>query len=308
MIPPSIFVKTVEAKKKADAAVLGTLQGLMTGMNFAAGAKQPAAPGGGAGKEARQRPGTTDESYASRVSKVIAIGVLTLALAAALVGMNWGGAWKALAKEQSVKPGINTQWKSRDVAPLIQTLESESREIYREREKLAALVGLKPGAAVADVGAGSGFMVELFARSVGPQGKVYAVDINPVLLGRIAKRAQDAGLTNVRTVVTPENGVDLPRNSVDVMFLCDTYHHLEYPKSSLRGIRQALRKNGNLIVVEFRRVPGQSPDWLLEHVRADQKQFTQEITKAGFRLVREEEAPFLTENYVLRFRKRPDGN
>lgn len=294
MIPPTIF-KVLEAKRQARAAAGETLRAWVT-------------RGSGAGKEMRPRPGTTDESYAARVGGVIWVAVVTLALAGALVGMNWGGASRGSGREQSVKPGINTQWKSRDVDPLIQTLESESREIYREREKLAALVSLKPKMDVADVGAGSGFMVELFAKQVGPQGKVYAVDINPALLGRIARRVQEAGLTNVRTVVTSEVAVDLPRNSVDVVFVCDTYHHFEYPKSSLRGIRSALRKNGELVVVEFRRVPGHSPEWLLNHVRADQETFTQEIAKAGFRLVREEEAPFLTENYVLRFRKRPDGN
>lgn len=304
MIPPGILQKTWEAKKKANAAVLGTLQGLMTGMGQAAGGKEPAstATGGGAGQEVRQRPGTTDQSYASRALGVLAVATIALVLAGTLAAVNWGGARRG--QEQSVKPGINTQWKSRDVDPLIQTLESESREIYHQREKLATLVGLKPGMDVADVGAGSGFMVELFAKQVGLRGKVYAVDINPVLLGRIARRARDAGLINVRTVVTPEDAVDLPQRSVDVVFLCDTYHHFEYPKGSLRGIRRALRRNGELVVVEFQRVPGRSPEWLLNHVRADKETFTREIAKAGFKLVREEPAPFLMENYVLRFQKR----
>jgi SAM-dependent methyltransferase len=224
-----------------------------------------------------------------------------LLLAAALLA-----AWAAPAgaQEQSVKPGINETWKSKEIQPLINTLESESREIYAERAKLADLMGLRPGMRVADVGAGSGFMAEEFARRVGAGGKVYAVDINPALLERVAQHAKAQGLANVETVVTREDSVDLPAASVDVIFVCDTYHHFEYPQKSLAGIHRALRPGGELIIVEFHRTEGKSEGWVLEHVRAGQQEFTREIEAAGFALVRVEPTPFLTQNYVLRFRKK----
>lgn len=206
---------------------------------------------------------------------------------------------------QGMPPGLNDTWKSPDVDPLIGRLESESREIYRERVKLAALVGPKPGSAIADVGAGSGFMVEEFAKLVGAKGKVYAVDINPKMMERVAQRAKQLGFGNVETVVTREDSVDLAPASVDIVFVCDTYHHFEYPEKSLTAIHRALRAGGELVVVDFHREPGKGNPQMREHVRAGKDQFIKEITEAGFALAADHSAPFLSENYVLRFRKKP---
>ncbi|GEM_PF-359067 len=225
-------------------------------------------------------------------------------LAGALLAANWGGAQPS--GSLSVKPGINAEWKSTHIAPLVAQLEDESREIFARRGELAALVGLKPGMDVADVGAGSGFMSELFAQQVGPEGKVYAIDINAALVGHVTRRAREAGLTNVVPVVTTDDRITMYQKSVDLAFVCDTYHHFEYPRSSLRSIRRALRNRGTLIVVDLRREPGTSPDWVIQHVRLGKDEVIREIESAGFRFIREEAAPFLTENYVLRFQKRGD--
>lgn len=237
-------------------------------------------------------------------TKIRSIGLALLALLLASFSAGVSPYTTAGAQEKSVKPGINDMWKSGEIAPLVERLEAESREIYTERSKLADLVGLREGMSVADVGAGSGFMVEEFARRVGSSGKVYAVDINEKLLERIAARAKEQHTMQVRTLLTREDSVDLRPATVDLVFLCDTYHHFEYPQKSLAGIRSALRDGGELVVVEFKREPGKTEDWLLEHVRANQEEFTREIEAAGFTLVRVESAPFLSENYVLRFRKK----
>ncbi len=205
---------------------------------------------------------------------------------------------------QSPPTGINDTWKSPDIDPLVNRLETESREIYHERAKLAALVAPKEGSAIADVGAGSGFMVEEFAKLVGPKGKVYAVDINPKMMERVAQRAKQMGYPQVLTVVTREDSVDLPPASVEIVFVCDTYHHFEYPQKSLAGIRQALRSGGELVIVDFERIPGRTDGSMMNHVRAGKEEFTKEITAAGFALVADQPTPFLKDNYVLRFRKK----
>ncbi len=211
----------------------------------------------------------------------------------------------APAQEKSVKPGINEEWKKPDIKPLVERLETESREIYHERENLAGLAGPKPGAVVADIGAGSGFMTELFAKMVGPRGKVYAEDINPKLLELISKRAAEQGLKNIQTVLGKETSIELPANSVDLIFLCDAYHHFEYPKNMLASIYKALRPGGQIVLVEFERIPGKSPAWMIEHTRAGKEVFAKEITDAGLELINDHKVVFLKENYVLRFRK-PD--
>jgi ubiquinone/menaquinone biosynthesis C-methylase UbiE len=208
------------------------------------------------------------------------------------------------ASEPAVPPSLNEPWKSENIDPLVRMLEAESREIYVHRELLAALVGAPAGAAVADVGAGSGFMVELFARDVGPTGKVYAVDINPTMLELVERRAREDGVANIVTVLADEDHTRLPPNSVDIVFICDTYHHFAFPEATMRSVWEALRPGGQLIVVEFHRIPGRSPEWVFEHVRAGEEEFTREISSFGFALSNRHDLPqYFAQNYILRFRR-----
>jgi predicted methyltransferase len=87
------------------------------------------------------------------------------------------------------------------------------------------------------------------------------------------------------------------------VFVCDTYHHFEFPQATLASIHRALRPGGELVILDFVREVGVSRDWILEHVRAGEAVVTQEVVAAGFTLVRREATPFLRENYVLRFRR-----
>lgn len=223
-------------------------------------------------------------------------------LAAALLGAGFIQS-PPVAPEQSVKPGINERWKSEEIDPLVAILEAEGREIYEQREQIAALVGPRKGSVVADVGAGSGFMAEIFARLVGPEGKVYAVDNNALLMKRLAQDAAARGIANLEVVVCGEREVNLVPNSIDLVFICDTYHHFEYPKSTMKSIREALRPGGQIVVVDFYRIEGVTPPWLMEHVRAGEEVFTQEIIDAGFELINAHYPPDLPLNYILRFRK-----
>jgi predicted methyltransferase len=97
--------------------------------------------------------------------------------------------------------------------------------------------------------------------------------------------------------------VELPQASVDLAFVCDVYHHFEYPSSSLASLRRAIRPGGTLVVIDFHRIPGKSSDFILKHVRAGQDVFTAEIEQAGFELVEELAIDGLSENYALRFRR-----
>ncbi len=206
-------------------------------------------------------------------------------------------------QESSVRPGINAEFLKADldVTQWTERFEREGREIYDQRHRIVEALGLKPGQRVADVGAGSGLFTLLFGERVGPRGRVYAVDIVPGFLEQILQRAQAAGLRNVQTVLGTERAVGLPPRSVDLVFVCDTYHHFEYPRAMLASIHRALRPGGRLVLVEFRRVPGESSDWVLNHVRAGEEVFTAEIEAAGFKKIGR--ADFLRENYLVRFRK-----
>jgi SAM-dependent methyltransferase len=94
----------------------------------------------------------------------------------------------------------------------------------------------------------------------------------------------------------------LPANSIDVAFISDTYHHFEFPLKTMQSIHRALRPGGRVIIVDFRRIPGVSSEWVMNHVRAGQEVVEEEITQAGFRKVREAEG-LLQENYLVVFEK-----
>lgn len=209
----------------------------------------------------------------------------------------------AAPPEKSIRPGVNAEFlkPSLEVGQWVERFEREGREIYSQRHQIIKAAGIRRGSAVADIGAGTGLFTPLLADATGPKGMVYAVDIVQDFLNLIEKRAVAAGLRNVRTVLCTERSVELPKDSVDLAFICDVYHHFEYPHSSLASLHRALRPGGELILVEFKRVPGQSSDWVLNHVRAGQAVFADEIEAAGFKKV--QEIDLLKENYILRFRK-----
>lgn len=209
------------------------------------------------------------------------------------------------APEASVKPGINDSFldSSLDPQTFVQRFEVESREIFANRARIARQVGLHQGMAVADVGAGTGLFTMMFARDVGEEGKVYAVDISQRLVDHVRDRVAQSGLRQVQPVLCTDRSIELATASVDTVFVCDTYHHFEYPQATLRSIHEALRPDGTLVVVDFERIPGVSREWLLDHVRAGKEVFTAEIEAAGFRKSEEVAIEGLRENYFLRFTK-----
>lgn len=210
------------------------------------------------------------------------------------------------APPPSVKPGINKDFLDPALDPqkFVERFETESREIFTERAAIVSMVGLQPGQSMADIGAGTGLFTLPFAEAVGPKGRVYAVDIAPAFVERIEQLAAERGVRNVEGVVCAEDDARLPKDSIDVAFVCDTYHHFEYPAQTLASIHRALRKGGELVVVEFHRIEGVSREWCLSHVRAGQEVFVSEILAAGFEQLAQDQLPGLKENYVVRFRKR----
>jgi SAM-dependent methyltransferase len=209
----------------------------------------------------------------------------------------------AALEEKSVRPGINEEYLKPGVQATqwVERFEREGREVYVHRDRIVDSARIRPGMSVADIGAGTGLFVPLLAERAGARGTIYAVDIVPDFLRHIEKRSAEAGQKNVRTVLATERSVELPANSIDLAFICDVYHHFEYPQHSLSSIHRALKPGGELVMVEFKRIPGESSDWILNHVRAGQEVFTAEIEAAGFEAV--EEFDFLKDNYMLRFRK-----
>lgn len=211
----------------------------------------------------------------------------------------------AFAQDASVKPGINDKFLDPNLKAdeWTQKFETESREIFHQREKIVAAVGLKPGMSIADIGAGTGLFTLPFAQAVGPKGHVYAVDIAKNFLSHIQARAVKAQAANVSTVQCTPRSVELPEASIDLAFICDVYHHFEYPQDSLASLHKALKPGGQFVLIDFKRIPGVSSDFVMGHVRAGQEVFEAEVTAAGFEKVAET-TDVLKENYFVRFKKK----
>jgi ubiquinone/menaquinone biosynthesis C-methylase UbiE len=229
----------------------------------------------------------------------LAMGV-NLVLVAAAFGWTQTPSEPSPAQSKA-DPKINEPFKRPDVKAYVKKFESEDRETYVRRNEIVAALELSPGMTVADIGAGTGLFTRLFAEKVGATGKVYAVDVSPQFLAHIAAEAKSRGRKHVVTVQGSQNTTNLPRDSVDLVFLSDVYHHLEQPQKILASIRQALRPGGKLVVIEFDRVEGQSSDFVLKHVRAGQAVFVKEIETAGFRRTKAEKPLTLKENFFASF-------
>ncbi len=178
-------------------------------------------------------------------------------------------------------------------------LERKERE-QEERPELALdSLGLKAGMVVADVGAGTGYMALRMATRVGPSGKVYAEDIQPEMLALLKQRQAKLKITNVETVLGTSSDAKLPAGSLDLELLVDVYHEFSDPRKMLHSLRNSLRSDGRLVLLEYRKEDPNIPI-RPEHTMTVQEVKT-ELGAAGFRLDRVIES--LPLQHILIFKK-----
>ena len=208
----------------------------------------------------------------------------------------WSPKRKASSREST------THSRNPDVPEFVERFERDGRDAYDHRKEVLAALDLKPGMVVADVGAGTGLFTRLFSPLVGKEGKVYAVDISDEFIDHIERLAEQQKQENIVGVVCDTDNVKLPPNSVDLVYICDTYHHFEFPQKTMASIYKALKPGGQVVLIDFIRKEGVSSDWILGHVRAGQEVFTKEIEDAGFKQI-DEKKGLLKESYFVRFEK-----
>ncbi len=207
--------------------------------------------------------------------------------------------------EPSVHPGANDQYFERDLSVWQARFERAGREIYDHRNAILDHMQLTPGMRVADVGAGTGLFTFAMSGKVGSTGRVYAVDIVPRFLRHLEREKRRRKADNVVVVKGQPRTTTLAKDSIDLAFLCDTYHHFEHPRSMNRSLYQALAPGGVLLLIDFHRIAGKTPRELLDHVRAGQETVVAELVTAGFEVIDDPSAkpPPLVDNYVVRLRK-----
>lgn len=150
-------------------------------------------------------------------------------------------------------------------------LDRPEREAEENPEGALDALNLKPGMVLGDVGAGTGYMSLRMAKRVGPTGKVYAEDVQPEMLHRLRHNAEAAKLTNIQTILGTDTDPRLPVNALDLVLLADVYHEFSQPQRMLRRIREALKPDGRLVLLEYRKEDPSIP------IRPEHKMSVQEV-------------------------------
>lgn len=163
-------------------------------------------------------------------------------------------------------------------------LERPEREREEEPSKAIAALDIRPGQVVADVGAGSGYYTVRLAERVGASGKVFATDIQPEMVKLLQQRVARERLTQVDVVQAAEADPQLPRDQLDLILMVDVYHELARPQEMLRRLRTALKSDGRLVLIEFRKESAWVP--IREEHKMSIKEARTELEAEGYRFDR----------------------
>ena len=159
-------------------------------------------------------------------------------------------------------------------------MNDPSRDAWQKPKEVVDKLGIKPGWRVADLGAGGGYFTWYLAQAVGPQGKVYAADIDETALGMIEKGIKSRGIANVVPVRAEPGDAKLPE-PVDLVFTCDTYHHMQNRVAYFQSLARYLKPDGQVAILDFR--PKGFFSGLLGHGTA-KEEIRREMESAGYRL------------------------
>jgi ubiquinone/menaquinone biosynthesis C-methylase UbiE len=171
-------------------------------------------------------------------------------------------------------------------------LEAPDREAWQKPEQILDALGVAEGSTVADIGAGAGWFTIQLARRVGPNGTVYAQDVQRQMLEAIRRRVAREGLRNVQTRLGVGSEPNLPARTFDAILVVDVYDALAEPVVFLRNLAVALKPGGRLGIVNYkpgRGGPGPGPD---EGVRVESKTVEQDALMAGLRVLARETLPY----------------
>jgi predicted methyltransferase len=180
-------------------------------------------------------------------------------------------------------------------------LEAPDRDIWQHPDQVMDELAIAEASAVADVGAGAGWFTIRLARRVGPNGTVYAEDVQSEMLEAISRRVTAEGLLNVKTVLGQESDARLPAKALDAVLMVDAYHEIEDRVTFLRNLAKALKPQGRLGVIDFN-LEGGGPGPPTEE-RVSPEVVVKDAALAGLRVLSQE--TFLPYQYFLIFGLEP---
>jgi len=163
-------------------------------------------------------------------------------------------------------------------------LERRERADEEEPDRALRLIKIAKGTVVGDVGAGSGYFTVRLAKLVGPEGRVYASDIQRGMLDLLAKNVAKARLANVTPVLGALDDPRLPATMLDLVILVDVYHEFSRPQAMLARIREALKPGGRLVLLEYRAEDPEVP--IIASHKMTKAQVKLEVEHEGFTQLR----------------------
>lgn len=169
----------------------------------------------------------------------------------------------------------------------ILALAQDARDAWQRPAEVMDALEIRAGSRVADVGAGDGYFTAHLAERVGPQGRVYAEDIDPSALAQVRGAADKKGMKQVETILGSVSDPKLPANSLDAVLIVNAYHEMDEHDAMLAGIRSALKHGGRLGIIDKESEPGHDRSWYHSHHRIAKSVVRQEAEHSGFRFVGE---------------------
>ena len=201
------------------------------------------------------------------------------------------------AQQPGAKPPDHMEHRFDDPARFAKSFDDPKRDAWQMPDRVISALALKPGATVADIGAGTGYFSMRLAKAV-PGGVVYAVDIEPKMVEYLKTRAAGEKLTNVTPVAASATSPNLPK-PVDLVLVVDTYHHIGNRAQYFRALQSQLAANGRVAIIDFRKDAPEGPP---AHFRLAPEQIEKEMAEAGYARVAQHD--FLPRQHFLIFARR----
>ncbi len=207
--------------------------------------------------------------------------------------------WAQMPHDPAHRPseGAAHEHRFNDIDQAVKMFEGTERDAWQKPDEVVNTLHLRSGDVVVDIGAGTGYFTRRFATAVGLQGKALGLDIEPTMVTHINAEARKQKIASLSARQVPPNDPQLDFQSVDVVFICDTYHHMQDRVAYARRVAQALKPGGRVVIVDFykRELPlGPPVEWKLSP-----EAVTEEFRHAGFQLARS--VDFLPYQYFLEF-------
>ncbi len=156
--------------------------------------------------------------------------------------------------------------------------DAPERDAWQRPDDVVALLALREGMTVVDLGAGTGYFASRLSSAVGPTGTVLALDVEPAMLDYMQARFQREELRNVALRQIPTDSADLAAESVDRILIVNTWHHIEHRTRYAEGLRDALREGGTITIVDFTLESTEGPP---RGIRLTTAVVIEELTAAG---------------------------